>query len=567
LFEELCNQAQEKIDLFSPRDIANFAWGLVRVKFQCWPLQTKFVKLCMSRLGEFDGESLVLTFWSLVQITELQDRLDKPVRAARYTLCQQVPSLSAPSCKRLWEILATLGQYDIDLCNILDQQTGEWGHLMTPSELGEVLRAGSDLRYRMRSLPKLYHLSFQHMEFSDEMDPKMLGRFVLDFLSSIYCFGSWIEEVDCAERARASAHTLEGEKQQLRDQKRDAELRMSSGQGVVMDRKDIDAGAVLAKDEDADDGEVKSILPKDGPMLNDVALNIMSKIMPSVFANASVAQSMELIMALTAARAYRTTTVVEETALDREEEEEKEKEEKEKEEKNTTTTTAGVVENTNIRDRMYSSAWAKLGNGRSLNDGQIVHLCACYDLMAYDGCPDGCKPPQVLLQCIQERRMAATNKSGSSRGGGGGGSAGGGSGGKRGKIKGAQAKADARQDVYDLLTSMGKECKLTMPEVDVAIPDNRIAIKVVGLEGYAQNDPYKKGTKRNCLSWTALHTRQLRAMRWEPVLIDAEAYKRIATSAKRKDMLCRLLKMGAYEVKKKDDESSRRRNRKKKNRK
>ena len=163
--------------------------------------------------------------------------------------------------------------------------------------------------------------------------------------------------------------------------------------------------------------------------------------------------------------------------------------------------------------------------------------------------------------------MAATNKSGSSRGGGGGGSAGGGSGGKRGKIKGAQAKADARQDVYDLLTSMGKECKLTMPEVDVAIPDNRIAIKVVGLEGYAQNDPYKKGTKRNCLSWTALHTRQLRAMRWEPVLIDAEAYKRIATSAKRKDMLCRLLKMGAYEVKKKDDESSRRRNRKKKNRK
>ena len=45
----------------------------------------------MSRCtGEFDGESLVLTFWSLVQITELQDSLEKPVRAARYTLCQHV---------------------------------------------------------------------------------------------------------------------------------------------------------------------------------------------------------------------------------------------------------------------------------------------------------------------------------------------------------------------------------------------------------------------------------------------------------------------------------------------
>ena len=83
-FEELCNQAQSKITSFSPRDIANFSWGLVSVKFQCWPLQKKFVKLCMSRLGEFDGESLVLTFWSLVQITELQDSLDKPVRAAVY---------------------------------------------------------------------------------------------------------------------------------------------------------------------------------------------------------------------------------------------------------------------------------------------------------------------------------------------------------------------------------------------------------------------------------------------------------------------------------------------------
>ena len=62
-------------------------------------------------------------------------------------------------------------------------------------------------------------------------------------------------------------------------------------------------------------------------------------------------------------------------------------------------------------------------------------------------------------------------------------------------------------------------------------------------------------------------------MRWIPVLIDAEAYRRIATSADRKDRLCRMLKMGDYEEKKNDDENGgsrggkggkRRRNKKKK---
>jgi hypothetical protein len=185
--------------------------------------------------------------------------------------------------------------------------------------------------------------------------------------------------------------------------------------------------------------------------------------------------------------------------------------------------------------------------------------------MSFDGSNDDCKPTQALLQCIQERRQAASMKGGSeSRGGGGS------AGGSRQKDKdGLQAKADARQDVYDLLTSMGKECKLTMPQVDVAIPDVRIAIKVIGKSGYAANDKYQTGVVRTCLSWSDLHTRQLKAMRWLPVLIDAEAYKRIATSAQRKDFLCRLLKMGKYEVVKEDNSRnrSRKKNRKKKNRK
>ena len=105
--------------------------------------------------------------------------------------------------------------------------------------------------------------------------------------------------------------------------------------------------------------------------------------------------------------------------------------------------------------------------------------------------------------------------------------------------------------------------------MDVAIPDSRIAIKVIGKNGYAANDTYQSGIVRPCLSWAALHTRQLKAMRWLPVLIDAEAYKRIATSLQRKDFLCQLLKMGKYEVivEKEERGGSRKKNRKKKKKK
>jgi hypothetical protein len=180
--------------------------------------------------------------------------------------------------------------------------------------------------------------------------------------------------------------------------------------------------------------------------------------------------------------------------------------------------------------------------------------------MAYEKSHDDLKPTQILMECIQERRQSASTNP-RSRGGGSG------SGNRSGikDIPGLKAKADARQDVYDLLTSMKKECKLTMPQVDVAIPDGRIAIKVIGKDDYAANDQYQAGVVRSCLGWSDLHTRQLKAMRWLPVLIDADAYKRIATTAKREDFLCRILKMGKYEIKK-EDENSRKGSRKKKNR-
>ena len=406
---------------------------------------------------------------------------------------------------------------------------------MTPSELGEVLRAGSNLCYRMESLPNLYYLSFQHMELTAyEMDPKLLSLFVLDFLRSIYCYGSWIEEYDNIKRLNIKKLILQKiEEEETEKEMLKAGIVLSSGQQQqkkkkkkekVKEKEEEEKSKKQDDDDDHDgndDPEKKSRLPKEGPMLNDIALDIMSSIMPIVIANSSIAQTMEILMALTAARAYRTF------------QNEKKKLSSE-------------------RIIMYQTTFNKLGNGKSLNDGQILHLCTCYDLMAFDGCSDECKPGQVLLQCIQERRSAASSsgKSGGSRGGSGSGS------GERNikNRKSAQAKAEARQDVYNLLSSMGKECKLTMPEVDVAIPDGRIAIKVIGVEGYAKNDPYHVGIIRNCLSWAALHTRQLKAMRWTPVLIDAEAYRRIATSADRKDQLCRMLKMGEYAEKKDEEE-------------
>lgn len=381
LFEELCDQAQKIIDVFSPRDIANFSWGLVKVKFQCWPLQTRFVKMCMSRLGEFDGESLVLTFWSLVQITELQDKLYEPVRAARYTLCQHIPHLSAPSCKRLWEILAILKQYDFDLCKMLDEQTGQWGYLMTPNELGEVLRAGGDLKYRMACLPTLLFLCFKHIEVATwdadnedvndggdlntnanegtkeptskvatTMSPKMLSMFVLDLLRCIYCFGSWIERRDQQIR------NDQIKKNRNNDDDMDQMFNYSMEQ---QQHNDSEKKTITAEEKEGeiDDGSRKSILPPlspTTPILNDIALDILSSIMPTVLNNTSISQTMEMLMALTTARAYRTDG-----------------------------NNDSKMEPSIDRVTMYRAAWNKLGNGKSLNDGQIIQLCAIYDVSTF----------------------------------------------------------------------------------------------------------------------------------------------------------------------------------------
>ena len=564
LFEELCGQAQRKIDAFSPRDIANFAWGLVQVKFQCWPLQRRFVRLCMSRLGEFDGESLVLTLWSLAQVAELHESLDKPVRAACYTLCQHVPTLSAPSCMRLWEILAKLSQYNYDLCKALDAQTGEWAHLMTPGELGEVMTASGDLRVRLASLPALLRLSFGHLERADEMNPLLLPPFVLHLLGIMYCYASWIDSHDRKERRDKSKDVvvvgLDALSERF-DRQKVAGGQVNSGVGAAP--PDAAAAAAAATtttttttttegasssyenkqdcgDPDGDE-KFKSKIPAQGPLLTQITLDMLAAIMPRVIERASMAQAVEILLALTSVRAYR---------------------------EGDDCGSPGVL------STMYRALWAKLGDGRALNGGQVIHLGAGYDLMSFDGCAEACRPTQALMTCIQERRggaAAEAGRSGDSRGGtaGSGASRGGGGGGgadREQQRRGLQRKSETRQDVYDLLTSLQQECKMTMPGVDVAIPDARVAIKVVGAESYAKNDPYRAGVERLTLGWTSLHMRQLAAMRWTPVLIDAEAYMRIATSAKRKDYLCRLLKMGKFApgYGETDDGSSKKKKKKKK---
>ena len=531
LFEELCEQAQRKIDTFSPRDIANFAWGLVKVKFQCWPLQRRFVRLCMSRLGEFDGESLVLTFWSLAQVAELQELLDKPVRASCYTLCQHIPSLSAPSCMRLWELLAKLDQYNYDLCKALDVQTGDWAHLMTPGELGEVMTASSDMRMRLVSFPVLLRLSFEHLERVDEMNPVLVAPFMLHVLGAMYCYASWIHVHDREERRDKSNEATVGLNEQtdsFDDKHKLKDAQASSGAGGSPDsaaaarRRNTQESSSKANKVDGsapdEDEEIRTRIPAQGPLLTQITLDVLASAMPRVIERVSIAQAIDILLALTSVSAYRE---------------------------------GHDCGSPGLLSTMYRALWAKLGDGRALNSGQVVHLGAGYDLMSFDGCAEACRPTQALLTCIQERRSGAAaeaGRGGDSRGGtaGSGASRGGGSGDREKQRRDLQRKSETRQDVYDLLTSLQQECKMTMPGVDVAIPDSRVAIKVVGAESYAKNDPYTVGIERLTLGWTSLHTRQLAAMRWTPVLIDAEAYMRIATSAKRKNFLCRLLKMGKF---------------------
>ena len=176
----------------------------------------------------------------------------------------------------------------------------------------------------MESLPNLYYLSFSHLEFIGyEMNPKLLSLFVLNFLKSIYCYGSWIEEFDSIQRLNKKNLLLQeisnNETEQAMLQ---AGIVLSSGQQQQQqekkkkkkkaEKKAEEEEKTKKQDDDDDDGnddpEKKSRLPKEGsgPMLNDIALDILSAIMPIVIANSSIAQTMEILMALTAARAYRT---------------------------------------------------------------------------------------------------------------------------------------------------------------------------------------------------------------------------------------------------------------------
>ena len=120
-----------------------------------------------------------------------------------------------------------------------------------------------------------------------------------------------------------------------------------------------------------ENGERKSQLPplsSSTPILNDAALNVLSSIMPQVLNNASTSQTMEMLMALTAARAYRSGGG---GGSDR-------------------TSKHKNKETSPERSLMYNTAWNKLGNGKALNDGQIVQLCAIYDVSASAAIVCGC---------------------------------------------------------------------------------------------------------------------------------------------------------------------------------
>ena len=101
--------------------------------------------------------------------------------------------------------------------------------------------------------------------------------------------------------------------------------------------------------------------------------------------------------------------------------------------------------------KVYTALWSKLGDGRALNDGQVVYLGASYDLMSLDGCR--WMPPRGTIGRIRACGVAAASMGRVPRRRRVRVEAGMVCAAARGK-KDLQKKSETRQDVYDLLTSL-----------------------------------------------------------------------------------------------------------------
>eukprot|EP00505_MAST-04D_sp_SCG-Rhode-Island_P000927 Stramenopile-MAST_4_protein_927 len=160
MFDELSKQAMEKLDYFSCRDVANFVWGMVGVRYQHHDLLTRVVKYCSDRLHEFDPDSIALTMHALSSIEGISGITDM-VQRSFVPLSEMVEGLSGSGCAKMWQVLCKQQLFHDRFVKHLDARTEYWAHVLVSEEVGNCIFACSILKYRPGCLVPLVGEAFK----------------------------------------------------------------------------------------------------------------------------------------------------------------------------------------------------------------------------------------------------------------------------------------------------------------------------------------------------------------------------------------------------------------------
>ena len=163
MFDEFSRQALIKLDNFACRDVGNFLWGMVGVRYQHHDLLKKMLSYCANRLHEFDADSIALSMWALSSI-EGVDGVSDMVRRSFVPLSESVHSLSGSGCAKMWNVVGKLNLYHARFTENLDDRTEYWCHVLIPEEVANILLACSILRYEPQCMMSLVEQAFVILE-------------------------------------------------------------------------------------------------------------------------------------------------------------------------------------------------------------------------------------------------------------------------------------------------------------------------------------------------------------------------------------------------------------------
>ena len=163
MFDEFSRQALLKLDNFSCRDVGNFLWGMVNVRYQHHELLERMLSYCANRLHEFDADSIALAMWALSSIDGIEGVSDM-VKRSFVPLSESVHSLSGSGCAKMWHVVGKLNLYHARFVQNLDERTEYWCHVLLPEEVANVLLACSILRYEPNCMLALLEQAFLIIE-------------------------------------------------------------------------------------------------------------------------------------------------------------------------------------------------------------------------------------------------------------------------------------------------------------------------------------------------------------------------------------------------------------------